>query len=934
MEPAGLGVAVLLTAALAAAHSGRERWGIVPFAMLLAAIGLLALGGALFLDGPGFRFGLLFSLQIGLLLLVALDSQRRWRSTLVGLLMLGGLVLLWHALLRGLDIPLPQTLQPLAAANARMEAQGLALWLGALVVGWLYPRLAAGGRWRALGGVLLALGGVDLLLLAALAHDGLLSLLGNFLLQALLVGPLLGFYLERAAQGGLQANETVYSALQSTLEALIQRSEEEIWPRLLQSAVRVVPGAQAGSIRLRQGSAFVFVAQVGFGDGILGLRTSELEVAAWHGNPAAWRKGLPRIANHADIRRIVAQSEGNQRISQQLGELSQRRIGQIRSTLCVPILLGGEVVAEINLDAFRDRAFSEQSLEIARQYALQVAALLAARRQQAELEARIHEFEVIEALSAALRGLKGTREITRRLVRETIRLMNSQHAALFLIEPDGEQMRCYAAAGFFLEFREIPIPQGQGSAWAAIETRAPIWSNQAQSDARSFGYSQHKLSAYSEIVTPLLNSKGQPLGVLVSARDGAGAYLERDVRLLQVIGNIAANTLERVRANESLEAEIAEKTALLELSQLLQGNDPALLELALEKIRQMGQADGVILRVLEGDAYRTRAVAGEVGPEVEALLEQYLPPSHPLLLRLAPGEVFQLGSTASHPELQSLSRAGIQGLYLIGVTHEAELQAGMVLYRRRSGPGWGRAENRLLEGAAQILGALLLRLERTRQLEAAYDGALRAIGLALEARDRETAGHTDRVAALAEQLGRALGLSETELRDLRWGAYLHDVGKLTIPDAILLKPDRLTPEEFRTMKTHAQLGDDLVGNLPFVPIGARQVVRHHHERWDGQGYPDGLCGEQIPLPARIFAICDIFDALCSERPYKNAMPSELAAQELWRLACQGHLDRRLVEVFLELQGLDAARQMAQASDRAPAHSSGCQTSDSKGRQGL
>jgi len=155
---------------------------------------------------------------------------------------------------------------------------------------------------------------------------------------------------------------------------------------------------------------------------------------------------------------------------------------------------------------------------------------------------------------------------------------------------------------------------------------------------------------------------------------------------------------------------------------------------------------------------------------------------------------------------------------------------------------WSPAENRLLEGAAQILGALLLRLERARQLEAAYEGALRAIGLALGAR----AGHTDQVATLAERLGRALGLSEIELRDLRWGAYLHDVGKLAIPDANLLKPDRLTPEEFSTMRTHAHLGDDLVRHLPFVPLAARQIVRHHHQRWDGRGYPDGLAGEHIP----------------------------------------------------------------------------------------
>ncbi|GIW25977.1 HD-GYP domain-containing protein [Meiothermus sp.] len=372
--------------------------------------------------------------------------------------------------------------------------------------------------------------------------------------------------------------------------------------------------------------------------------------------------------------------------------------------------------------------------------------------------------------------------------------------------------------------------------------------------------------------------------------------------------------LERVRANENLEAEIAEKTALLELSQMLEGNDPALLGLALETIRQMGHADGVVLGVLEGNALRTRAVAGDVRPEIERLLEAPLPLQHPPLQQVVPGKSFQLGQIDAHPELQAFAKVGVHGLYMVGVVNEPELRAGMLLYRYKPSQGWNASENRLLEGAARILGALLLRLERTRQLEAAYDGALRAIGLALEARDRETAGHTDRVAAMAEQLGRALGLSETELRDLRWGAYLHDVGKLAIPDAILLKPGKLTPEEFSTMKTHARLGDDLVRNLPFVPLAARQVVRHHHERWDGRGYPDGLAAEHIPLPARIFAICDVFDALCSERPYKAAMPPDVAACELWRSAYSGHLDRRLVEVFLRIQGLEDAMVFSQAAD--------------------
>ncbi len=915
MELVGAVISIILTTLLMAAHSGRERWGITPFTMLASATGLMALISAFFVDVLGLYFGLLFSLQVGLLLLIAHDGENRWRSTLAGLLLINLLALGFHTLLRGLDVPLNQVAQTVGTVNIRIGVQGLALLLGGMAAWWLYPRLAARNRIQALVAVLLVFSLVNIGLLFLVAREGLGELAASFLLQAVLTGPLLGLYLEwsrRQAQS--RPIETAYTALLSTVEALARRSEEELWPRLLESAVQVVPGAQAGSIRLRQGSDFVFVAQQGFGEGILGVRSSEIETIAWHGSLALWRQGQPRIANHADIQRTLAARQGNDQLADQLNQASEDQIKRIRSNLCMPILLGGEVVAEINLDAFRDRAFSEQSVELARQYALQVTVLLAAHRQQAELEARIHEFEVIEALSGALRGLKGTGEITKRLVRETIRLMSSEHAALLLIEPDREHMRCYAAAGFFLEIKDIFVPKGRGFSWAAIEGRAPIWSNQAHLDKRAYGQFKRQLPAYSEIVMPLFNSKGHPLGVLISARNGAGAYLDRDMRLMQVISNIAANTLERVRANESLEAEITEKTALLELSQMLEGNDSALLGLALEKIRQMGHADCVALGVLEGDMFRTKAVAGEVRPEIERLLDKHLPQRHPVVQQITPGEAFQVGNTETHPQLRAFSAAGIYGLYMIGVVNETELRAGMALYRFKPSQGWNTAENRLLEGAVQILGALLLRLERTRQLEAAYDGALRAIGLALEARDRETAGHTDRVAAMAEKLGRELGMSDTDLRDLRWGAYLHDVGKLTIPDAILLKPGKLTPEEFSTMKTHAPLGDNLVRNLPFVPHSARQVVRHHHERWDGRGYPDGLAGDYIPLSARIFAICDVFDALCSERPYKTAMLPEMAAQELWRSVHNGHLDRHLVEVFLKTQGLEEAMRVSQAAD--------------------
>ncbi|RIH83239.1 Cyclic di-GMP phosphodiesterase response regulator RpfG [Meiothermus luteus] len=887
------GFAILCTLLLLAAHWGRERWSLVPWVMLVSALSLLALSAR----GPS--LGLTLCLQSGLLALAALDNERRWRSTLLGLLLI-------HLLALGPHLLWPSFL-PKGAVYTGLH--GLALLLAGWAARGAYTRLAPRNRLLALAGGLGAAVFLDAALLAGW------TALPSLLLQALASGALLWGYLERVPP--LPANhplQRAYATLLQTMEALVERPGEELWPRILESAVRVVPGAQAGSIRLRQGKYFVFVAQTGFGEGILGVQSHEEEAMAWHGDPEAWRRGQPRIANHTDIQRVLSSHLPNQALTHRLDSASQQgRIRQIRSNLCMPILLGGEVVAEINLDAFRDRAFNEQSVEVARQYALQITVLLAGRRQQAELEARIREFEVIEALSAALRGLSGIREITKRLVHETIRLMKSEHAALLLIEPDGEHMRCYAAAGFFLEGRDWRIPKGRGFSWAAVEARAPIWSHSAHQDPRAFGRFKQPRPPCSEIAVPLISSKGEPLGALLSARNGVASYTERDLRLMQVIGNIAANTLERVQASESLKAEVAEKTALLELSQMLGKND-ASLPRALGEIRRLAHADAAGLWVREGEVFRMRALEGRLAPEVQERLGEPVPRDHPLVQRVFSGEVVQVGDTLNHPHFQAHAQVGLRGLYLRRVVQEPELEAGLALFRLEPSPGWSPSEERLLQGATQMLGALLLRLERTRQLEAAYEGALRAIGLALEARDRETAGHTDRVAAMAEALGRALGLSEGELRDLRWGAYLHDVGKLVIPDSILLKPGKLTPEEFSTMKTHVQLGDDLVRHLPFVPKGARQVVRHHHERWDGRGYPDGLSGEQIPLLARIFAVCDVFDALCSERPYKPALPTLQAVQELWRSAQNGHLDRQLVEIFLKLQGLEEVLRASQAAD--------------------
>lgn len=173
----------------------------------------------------------------------------------------------------------------------------------------------------------------------------------------------------------------------------------------------------------------------------------------------------------------------------------------------------------------------------------------------------------------------------------------------------------------------------------------------------------------------------------------------------------------------------------------------------------------------------------------------------------------------------------------------------------------------------------------------------------IEARDKYTDGHCQRLAAYASSLGGALGVSEDDLRTLTRGAYLHDIGKVGIPDAVLLKPSRLTPAEYEVMKQHTVIGDRLCGELRSLRR-VRSIVRHHHERLDGTGYPDGLRGDAIPLLAQITGIVDVFDAMTTARPYKAARRSESAYTELVHEAELGWRRRDLVDEFVRLGRAD------------------------------
>ena len=184
------------------------------------------------------------------------------------------------------------------------------------------------------------------------------------------------------------------------------------------------------------------------------------------------------------------------------------------------------------------------------------------------------------------------------------------------------------------------------------------------------------------------------------------------------------------------------------------------------------------------------------------------------------------------------------------------------------------------------------------ELAQAYDATLEGWSKALELRDHETQGHSRRVTELTMRLAKAMGFSDGELVDVRRGTLLHDIGKMGVPDSILLKPGPLTVEEWEVMRRHPVYAFQMISPIAFLR-GAQDIPYCHHERWDGSGYPRGLQGEQIPLPARIFAVVDVFDALCSHRPYRPAWPMERVHKYI-RERAGTHFDPQVVEVFLKM----------------------------------
>ncbi|THF86655.1 diguanylate cyclase [Deinococcus sp. KSM4-11] len=321
-----------------------------------------------------------------------------------------------------------------------------------------------------------------------------------------------------------------------------------------------------------------------------------------------------------------------------------------------------------------------------------------------------------------------------------------------------------------------------------------------------------------------------------------------------------------------------------------------------------------------GDGFMLRQLDGEIPGDARAALEGRLYHAGDGVT----GQAIALSATrwsndypAEEYALDVWVAGGLKSVVMVPVRYGGRMMGLVGLLNFSSWRVVTPQARRLLEALASRLGHTYERVQAVESVRTALQGGLLALGVALEERDLETAGHTARVVELAGQLGARLGMSASKLDALRQGASLHDIGKLVIPDAILLKPGPLSQSEWNVMRNHAERGYEIAYRLSGLLPTTLDVIRSHHERWDGTGYPDALRGDAIPLPARIFAVCDVYDALTHVRPYKAAWSHGAAVAEI-RAHSGTHFDPQVVEAFVTLIGPDPdVREAAVDTPRFP-----------------
>jgi len=531
------------------------------------------------------------------------------------------------------------------------------------------------------------------------------------------------------------------------------------------------------------------------------------------------------------------------------------------------------------------------------------------KRAERLLKAELQVLEQISSESPLVEILETIVLNIEALSRETL-------ASILLLEPDGIRLRYGAAPHLPGDYNRaiegVLIGPQAGSCGTAMYLRKPVIVADIETDPLWDNYRelarQHGLRACWS--TPVMSSDGTVLASFALYYREPRSPEREDLILIERATHLVQIAIERKRAAEQVAQQLQRISALHAIDKAITSNmelHRTLSSILEHVVIQLG-VDAAAVWLVNSGSNRLE-LAAERGFREGGLPRVSLQPGEDYA-----GQAVRERRLVSIPNLKLVERPispahlahGEDFVTYFGVPLMAKGEVNGVLEVFRRAPfappaDWlGFLETLAEQVAIAIDSAQLLKgLQRSNfNLLLAYETTIEGWSRALDLRDKETEGHTQRVTEITLRLARAAGVAEDDLVHVRRGALLHDIGKMGVPDHILLKPGKLTDEEWEHIRQHPVFAYELLSPIEFLQ-GALAIPYCHHEKWDGTGYPRGLKGEEIPLAARLFAVVDVWDALRSDRPYRQAWPEDEVFEHIRTLAGT-HLDPAAVELFLKV----------------------------------
>jgi len=530
-------------------------------------------------------------------------------------------------------------------------------------------------------------------------------------------------------------------------------------------------------------------------------------------------------------------------------------------------------------------------------------------RQEEELRRRNEELvRLYRASGSLITGASlNTQEQAQKIVEVVQQEFGQDNCSLFIAQRDSNELVRQTTVGPYADqVRNAKLTlDGDGVVARAMRAGEPVNVPNVYADPH---YLPNWEAAQSELAIPL-KIGNNVIGAIDVQSSEKGAFSTDDERLMTIFAERAALVLEHARLYVQTERHMQNLESLRSIDAAISSSfnvDFTLGILVNQAIQQLGvhAADVLIfnpithtLQYSRGQGFRTQALqhtnirigdgyAGRAAQERQIITIKDLPRNPGDLQRSAD---FSREEFATYIGVPLVSKGQIKGVLEIFHREPLKLDSEMQKFLEMLAGQAGIAID-----SAQLFENLQ---SSNAELMMAYDATIEGWSRALDLRDKETEGHTLRVAGMMVKLAGFFDFSDAELVQIRWGALLHDIGKMGVPDGILLKPGPLTDEEWVVMKKHPSFAYEMLAPIHYLRQ-ALDIPYCHHEKWDGSGYPRGLKGEQIPLSARIFAVVDVWDALCSDRPYRKAWPEEKVRDHI-QAGAGTHFDPQVVKTYLE-----------------------------------